>query len=150
MNLYELQPQVSLFSGTPAPCVGPLENIAVYEGDLNTLMYFPASPNGVKWINQATSDELTEAQIVNYDDTVNPTYAADYAYSPSAGLTIRNATTTLENGHPMTTAGYYTAQCVGGNKTNVKVLVVRKLSDCIWKMFQSSMTSFRYSSRKSI
>src|SRR6218665_3409713 len=104
-----------------------LENIAVYEGDLNTLIYFPTSPNGVKWSILATTDELTDVTIVNYDDTVDPSYAADYAFDPQQGLTIKEATTLPDHYvHQLSTAGLYTAQCIGGTQFSLKFLVVRK------------------------
>ena len=103
----------------------PLENIAAYEGVLNTLIYFPTSNNSVKWSISPTTDELTEVDIVNYDDTVAPGYTADYAFN-SSGLIINNATTTADyNVHQLSTAGMYTAQC-GGNQFSFKFLVVRK------------------------
>ena len=100
----------------------------MYEGTLNTLMSFPTNPNGVKWSVQATTDELTEKTIVNFDDTVNPTYAADYSFDRSAGLTVINATTTAQPGHPLATAGLYTTEAgsSGGTQFSAKLLVVSK------------------------
>ena len=110
------------------PCAAPLENIAVYEGNLSVLIYFPASPNGVRWSTLATTDELTKVDIVNYNDQVDPTYAADYVFDPQSGLTIINATTTADyNVHQLSTSGLYTVEC-GGNDYSVKVLIVRKLT----------------------
>src|SRR6218665_2673423 len=104
-----------------------LENIAVYEGDLNTLIYFPTSPNGVKWSILATTDELTDVTIVNYDDTVDPSYAGDYAFDPQQGLTILDATTTADyNVHQLSTAGLYATECSDGTHFSFKFLVVRK------------------------
>ena len=71
--------------------MAPLSNIALYEGNLHTLIYFPASQNGVRWSTIATTDELTEVDIVNYNDAVDPSYIADYAFN-SSGLIIKNAT----------------------------------------------------------
>src|SRR6218665_3989605 len=114
-------------SAEAGPCSAPLKNIAVYEGSLNTLMYFPTSPNGVKWSTLATTDELTEVDIVK-DDNVADGYTEDYAFQSSSGLTIRNATTTADysSGHQLSTAGLYTAACSSGNQFSVKLLVVRK------------------------
>src|SRR6218665_2547472 len=103
-----------------------LENIAVYEGDLDTLLCSPTSPNGVKWTILSTTDERTVVDIINYDDTVYPSYASDYTFSSSSGLTIKNATTTAEAGHQLSTAGLYTAQCSDGTHFSLKFLVVRK------------------------
>ena len=130
--------------GEVLPCTGNLSNIALYEGALNTLIYFPASPNGVKWTTLATTDELTEVDIVNYDDTVDPNYTADYAFN-SSGLIIKNATTTAEAGHLLSTAGLYTAEC-GGQEVSFKLLVVRKYMpfDCLWRIVRNRMISFRY------
>jgi len=102
-----------------------LENIAVREGDLNILLNFPTSPNSVQWLTIPTTDEQAEVTIVNNDDTVDPNYAADYAFSSLSGLTIQNATTTAESGHQLSTAGLYTETC-GGNQFSIKVLVVSK------------------------
>src|SRR6218665_3817369 len=107
------------------PCTVNLSNIAVYEGDLNTIIYFPVSLNGVKWSIIPTTDELTEVDIVNYNDAVDPSYTADYAFN-SSGLMIKNSTTRDERGHKVSTAGFYTAECVGGNRFGFKLLVVRK------------------------
>src|SRR6218665_2387914 len=114
-------------SAEAGPCSASLKNIAVYEGTLNTLMYFPTSPNGVKWSTLATTDELTEVDIVNYDDTVADSYTEDYAFSSSSGLTILNATSTADyTDHQLSTSGLYSVQC-GGSYYSFKVLVVRKL-----------------------
>jgi len=113
--------------------VALLENIAVQEGDLNILLNFPTSPNGVQWLTTSTTDELTRVTIVNNDDAVDPTYAADYVFSSSLGLTIRNATTTAEAGHQLSTAGLYTETC-GGNEFSFKVLVVRKYTAYISRL----------------
>jgi len=91
---------------------------------VNTLVYFPASPNNVKWTTFATTDELTEVVIVNYDDTVDPNYTADFAYNSSV-FAIKNATTTAEPGHELSTAGLYTAECAG-KEVSFKLLVVRE------------------------
>ena len=114
--------------GAMDPCSAPLENIAVYEGHLNTFIYFPARPNGVRWTVFPTTDELTPVDIVSYTDTLNPSYTADYAFNSSSGLTIKNATTMADysSGHPLSTAGLYIAECVGGNQFSIKFLVVRK------------------------
>ena len=119
-------PTISRFvSGAVPKCPGPLKNIAVYEGNLSTFVYFPANPRGVKWTIIPTTDELAEVDIVNYNDKVKPDYTADYAFN-STGLIFKNATTRDERGHQISTAGFYTAECVGGNRFGFKLLVVRK------------------------
>src|SRR6218665_173800 len=144
MNVCNLYPQFPvIILGSTVPCPWNLCNIAVYEGDLNTLFYFPASPNAVKWSTLATTDELTEVDIVNYDDTVNPSCTADYAYN-SSGLVIKNATTTAASGHLLSTAGLYTAEWVGGKEVSFKLLVVRKWFDCVLdNIFFNRPTSLR-------
>lgn len=90
-------------------------------------MYFPTSPNGVKWSVLATTDELSDAIIVNYDDTVASDYVPDYEFNLSSGLTIIKATTMADfNEHKLSTSGLYTAACSDGSHFSVKFLVVRK------------------------
>ena len=107
----------------------PPENIALYEGEQNTLIRFTGPSGGVKWSTLATTDELTEVDIVNYDDTVAAGYTVDYSFDPRSGLTILNATSTADyTDHQLSTSGLYSVQC-GGSYYSFKVLVVRKLSD---------------------
>jgi len=112
-------------TGANGPCTAQLENIAVYEGTLNTRIYLPENPARSKWTNTATTNELDEAVIVNNDDTVAPNYAADYAYDRCSGLTIKNATTTAEPGHQLSTVGLYKVEC-GGDQFAFKFLAVRQ------------------------
>ena len=101
-----------------------LKNLAVSAGTLNTVIPFPASPNGVKWLFLGAEYGSKEVEIVNYNGTVNPKYAADYAFN-SSGLIIKNATTNAERGNQQSTVGLYTAEC-GGSRYSFKFLVVRK------------------------
>jgi len=110
------------------PCGTKLNNIALHEGDTNILIRFTGSPDGVQWSTLATTDELTEVYIVNYNDQVDPTYAADYSFDPQQGLTILEATTTADYSvHQLATSGLYNVEC-GGNDYSFKVLVVRKFT----------------------
>ena|SRR6218665_834441 len=100
-------------------------NVAVREGKLNIPMNVTTSFCTVTWSVIPTSDELGPYLITNADCTVAPSLDALY-YVNRSGLIIRNSTTT-ENGHLITTAGLYTAECAGsGNKTGAKLVVVRK------------------------
>ena len=96
-------------------------------------MYFPCDPKDVRWSITPTTDNTTEVTLVNYDGTVDPNYARDYAFN-SSGLIIKNATTTAEPGHQLSTAGLYTARC-GRKISKAKVLVVSKLSHFLRKHF---------------
>lgn len=111
-------------SGATGSCIATLKNVAVYQGSLNTLIPSPANPNGVKWSFLGTEEGSIEVEIVNYNGTVNLKYAADYEFR-SSHLTIKNATTTVEPGHLLSTAGLYTATC-DGRRFSFKFIVVRK------------------------
>src|SRR6218665_2709835 len=101
-------------SGSAGTCVATLKNLAVYEGTLNTFILFPASPKGVKWSFLGTSTfGATEVDIVHYNGTVNPEFAANYAFN-SSGLIIKNATlneaTAIGPPPQASTAGLYIAE----------------------------------------
>src|SRR6218665_3119196 len=114
-------------SGAVGTCVATLKNLAVYEGTLSTFIPFPASPKGVKWSFLGTSTcGAAEVDIVHYNGTVNPEYAANYALN-SSGLIIKSAKlddVTAIGPQKQSTAGCHTAEC-DGNKFSFKFLIVR-------------------------
>jgi|SRR6218665_724076 len=104
-------------------CVSNLKNIAVREGQTNTIMNLYIDPQNVTWKVTPTSDELSSYPIINYGGSRDPTLAGLYDVNQT-GLIIKNATT---GGNPISTAGLYIGQCANNpNRTGAKLLVVRK------------------------
>ena len=104
-------------------CIPNLRNIAVREGQLNTLMNMSSDPNNVKYTVTPTSDELTRYIIRDFDGSGDATVTGLYDVTPT-GLNIKTATTA---GNPISTAGLYIGQCANNpNRTGAKLLVVRK------------------------
>ena len=102
-----------------------MENIAVYENQLNTIFNLSTGPNNVKWTVKPTSDELNTYTISDFGGSRNPAFTGLYDVN-KAGLIIKNATT---NGNPISTAGLYIGQCANNpNRTGAKLLVIRKFS----------------------
>ena len=104
-------------------------NIAVYEGQPNTLMNLSTDPNNVRWKVYPTSNELDPVTISDYDGGRDQSVSGFYDVN-EAGLIIKDATT---NGNPIPTAGLYIGQCANNpNKTGAKLLVVRKFFFCLY------------------
>ena len=103
-----------------------MKNIAIREGTLDVTMNVTASPCGVNLVIFSTTNEPYPQRILGSDCTVYQTLANLY-YVNQSGLIIRISTTT-ENGHPISTAGLYMADCgnTGSPTEGAKLLVVRK------------------------
>lgn len=102
-------------------CKNNLENIVVYEETKNILLSCGLGSSKEMWTVRQTSNVTKEYTITNFSDSV--LYQPDlYETSPS-GLVIRDATI-----KPIATAGLYTVYFPDGNKTALKVVVIRKLT----------------------
>src|SRR6218665_2870908 len=96
-------------------------NIAVREGQTNTIMNLYINPQNVTWKVTPTSDELNSYTIIGpgADQTLTGLYEVN-----QTGLVIKGATT---SGNPIATAGLYIGQCTNNpNKAGAKLLVVSK------------------------
>lgn len=102
-----------------------MKNTAVREGTLDVTMNINTSDCAVHFSFQSTTD-LQTISINSNNCMVDPTMANLY-YVNRSGLVIRNSTTT-ENGHPVSTAGFYAAFCIRGGSPpgGAKLLVIRK------------------------
>ena len=106
-------------------CLSNLKNIAVREGQPNTIMDLYINPQNVTWKVTPTSDELSSYTIISPDGSRDPSLSRLYDVNQT-GLIIKDATT-AEDGNPISTAGLYIGQCNNNpNKTGAKLLVVRK------------------------
>ena len=104
-------------------CEKDLKNIAVYEGQQNTILNLYVNTHDVSWKVKTTSDELNTYAIVDYGGSRDPSLTGLYDVNQT-GLVIKDATTT---GNPIATAGLYIGQCINSpNKAGAKLLVVRK------------------------
>jgi len=104
-------------------CLANVQNVAVYEGQQNTIMNLYINPQNVSWKVKSTSDELEIYNIINYGGYRDPTLTGLYDVNQT-GLIIKNAT---KNGNPISTAGLYIGQCANNpNRTGAKLVVVRK------------------------
>ena len=101
-----------------------MKNTAVHEGTLNVTMNINTSDCAVQFAVQSTTDFQTKYILSNC--AVDPTMA-DLYYVNRSGLIIRNSTTT-ENGHPISTAGFYAAFCFRdvSSPGGANLLVIRK------------------------
>jgi len=102
-------------------CVSNVKNVAVRNGQPNTILNLYINPQNVTWKVTPTSDELSSYTISGpgADPSVNGLYAVN-----QTGLIIKDATT---SGNPIATSGIYIGQCVNNpNKTGAKLVVVRK------------------------
>ena len=104
-------------------CLSNVMNIAVYEGQLNTIMKLSTDPQSVTWSVLPTSEEPFLQTIIDIGFNKNPSLAQLYDVYQT-GLLIKNATTV---GDPISTAGLYVGQCADNQDlTGAKLLVVRK------------------------
>ena len=107
-------------------CLPNLKNIAVYEGEPNTILNFSTDPRNVTWKVYPTTDELDPRTIIDYGGVRDPTLTGLYDVNQT-GLIVKNATTTPNSVNPISSAGLYVGQCASNtNKTGAKLLVVRK------------------------
>ena len=103
-----------------------LKNLAVYEGDENTIMNVTADPRNAQWTIIPTSDEFGTYQITGYGGYRDPSLTGLF-YPNQSGLFILNATTVPSGAGPISTSGLYIEQCqVNGNRTGAKLVVVRE------------------------
>lgn len=105
-------------------CLNSPQNVVLYEGTKNAILNCGLGPGAERWAVRPVTNVTMELQITNYTDGVNPDFTGLYAINQS-GLIIRN-TTTNSTGSPLATAGLYSVYFPDGNRTMVKVLVIRK------------------------
>ena len=115
---------VFLFAVAINECPNPPENIVVYEGTENIILSCGLEPSAEMWTIRPASLAVKEIQITNFTDSVSPTLAGLYAINQT-GLIIRNATTN-STGNQTSAAGLYYVYFADGNKTALKVVVIRK------------------------
>lgn len=77
------------------------------------------------WTVRATSNVNMMYPITNFTDSVSPAVTVLYAINQS-GLIVRNATINNSTGSSSATAGIYFVYFADGNRTAVKLLVIRK------------------------
>src|SRR6218665_530564 len=105
-----------------------MKNIAVYEGDMNTIMNLVADPNDVRGTIIPTTDEFGSYQISDYDGYRDASLTGLF-YLNESGLVIINATTSPNDEGPISTSGLYIVDLkTNGNRTGAKLLVVRECS----------------------
>ena len=103
-----------------------LENIAVYEGDPNTILSLVADTRIVKWQVIPTSDEFGTYTIQDYGGNRDPTLSGLY-YTNNSGVVVLDATTIPNGADPISTSGLYLADCESnGNRGGAKLVVVRE------------------------
>jgi len=103
-----------------------MKNLAVYEGDRNTIMNLTADPFIVRWTAIPTSDEFGSYQISDYGGYRDPSLTELFSLNKS-GLVILDAITVPNGEGPISSSGLYLAQCENNeDRTGAKLLVVRE------------------------
>lgn len=77
------------------------------------------------WTVKPVTNVSKEYPINNFTDSVSPALTGLYAINQS-GLIVRSAATTNSTGGSSATAGIYFVYFADGNRTAVKLLVIRK------------------------